>query len=166
MKVKWVAAIIDISRTYSGQKHRDGVSSKLRSVSCSHEVMNTNVDTTATRAIKGWSMKPLRSGLWDMTSTEGQIVMEITGSQNGCCENGREETGMTGKHLITDTFTDWWRHMCWILHNQLTRPHDSLQYRCLLYRYSGRLYLTLLSWHLTSIKTLLPFSVNIWQSSS
>lgn len=55
-----------------------------------------------------------------------EIVMEITGRQNEWCVNGREETGMTGKHLITGTFTDWWRHMCWILHNQLPRGHDTV----------------------------------------
>jgi hypothetical protein len=50
-------------------------------------------------------MKPLLFGLWDMALTEGEIVMEITGRQNEWCVNGREDIGMTGKHIITGTFT-------------------------------------------------------------
>lgn len=66
---------------------------------------------TATRAIKGSCLMPLRPGLRDMTLPEWEIVTEIMGRRDEYSTEVRQEAGMTGKHLITDTFTIWWRHM-------------------------------------------------------
>jgi hypothetical protein len=78
----------------------------LRSVeSLSHEVTNTEMAVTGTRATNGSGTEPLLSVSGDVAATERQIVPEMTGIQNDWRVNCREETGMAGKHVITATFT-------------------------------------------------------------
>lgn len=80
----------------------------------------------ATRATNGSCLEPTHNGLWGAAPTGGQIVTKMTGRREERFTSCRERAGMTGKHLITDTFTAQWRHTA----SQLTRWHDSRYYSC------------------------------------